>query len=182
MAKNLLGKVLATQFDGMLTSGRIVETEAYLGENDRASHAFGGKRTQRTAPMYLPGGHAYVYLCYGLHYLFNIVTHKKNVPHAILIRALEPLEGKHYMQIRRKNPKPFTRITKGPGSLSQALGITTKHTGMVLGSSQLFIADDGFCMNNHTITASPRIGVNYAGDDAKLPYRFTISGNPFVSG
>jgi DNA-3-methyladenine glycosylase len=182
LAKNLLGKVLATQFEGVFTSGRIVETEAYLGEGDRASHAFGGKRTQRTEPMFLAGGYAYVYLCYGLHHLFNVVTHKINVPHAILIRAVEPLEGIDAMQLRRRNPKPFTRLTKGPGSLSEALGIKTTHSGLVLGNNSLFIADDGFCFDNHLIKTSTRIGVEYAGEDAGLPYRFFIHGNPFVSG
>jgi DNA-3-methyladenine glycosylase len=182
LAKDLIGMILLTRFDGVETSGRIVETEAYLGETDRASHAFGGRRTARTETMYLPGGHAYVYLCYGIHHLFNIVTHQKDMPHAILIRALEPLEGMDHMLLRRNKTKADFTLTRGPGSLSQALGIHKMHSGMPLQSSAIIIAKDELTVKNRIIETSPRIGVDYAGDDAQLPYRFFRKGSPWVSG
>jgi DNA-3-methyladenine glycosylase len=182
LAKDLIGMILLTRFDGVETSGRIAETEAYLGETDRASHAFGGRRTRRTETMYLPGGHAYVYLCYGLHNLFNIVTHQKDIPHAILIRALEPLTGIEYMLERRNKAKVDFSLTRGPGSLSQAMGIQTMHSGMPLQTANIIIANNRNLAENEIIETSPRIGVNYAGTDALLPYRFSLKGNPWVSG
>jgi DNA-3-methyladenine glycosylase len=181
LAKELVGMILVTRFDGIETSGRIVETEAYLGETDRASHAFGGRRTSRTEIMYMPGGHAYVYLCYGIHHLFNIVTHQKDIPHAILIRALEPMAGIEYMLKRRNKTKPDFSLTRGPGSLSQALGIHKMHTGLLLQTSGIILATDGNTPKNGLIEASARIGVDYAGSDALLPYRFLVKGNPWVS-
>lgn len=182
LARELIGMTLLTRFDGMETSGRIVETEAYLGETDRASHAFGGRRTHRTETMYLPGGHAYVYLCYGIHHLFNIVTHQKDIPHAILVRAIEPLSGMEHMLKRRKKSHVDFSLTRGPGSLSQAMGIRTIHSGMLLQASNIIIANHGNLAENETIEMSPRIGVDYAGTDALLPYRFSLKGNPWVSG
>jgi DNA-3-methyladenine glycosylase len=182
IAKDLLGKILITQFDGITTSGRIVETEAYAGEVDRASHAFGGRRTSRTEVMFADGGKAYVYLCYGIHYLFNVVTNKKDVPHAVLIRAVEPLQGIDDMLIRTRKKKLDFTLTKGPGNVSKALGITTHHTGNDLFADEIFIADDGFKLSKKDIIATPRIGVDYAGEDAKLLYRFIIKENKYVSG
>mgnify|MGYP001221128934 FL=1 len=182
LAKELLGMILVTRFEGVETSGRIVETEAYLGETDRASHAFGGKRTSRTETMYLPGGHAYVYLCYGIHHLFNIVTHQKDIPHAILIRAIEPMEGIEHMLKRRNKAKADFSLTRGPGSLSQALGIRTVHSGILLQTSGIIIAEDEGTRKKGIIEVSTRIGVDYAGSDALLPYRFSLKGNPWVSG
>jgi len=182
LAKELLGMMLITRFEGVETSGRIVETEAYLGETDRASHAFGGKRTQRTETMYLPGGHAYVYLCYGIHHLFNIVTHQKDVPHAILIRAIEPIEGIEHMLKRRNKAKADFSLTRGPGSLSQALGIRTIHSGLLLQTAGIIIAEEESTEKKEIIELSTRIGVDYAGSDALLPYRFSLKGNPWVSG
>jgi DNA-3-methyladenine glycosylase len=181
LAKDLLGKVLITQWQGLRTSGRIVETEAYLGVTDRASHAFGGRRTARTEIMYLPGGHAYVYLCYGIHHLFNVVTHEKGVPHAILIRALEPMEGINEMLVRRHKQTIDASLTRGPGSLSKALGITKAHSGFSLKSEQIFLAEDDSTFDASTLAEGPRIGVAYAGEDAKLPYRFFVKGHPAVS-
>jgi DNA-3-methyladenine glycosylase len=132
--------------------------------------------------MYDQGGSAYVYLCYGLHHLFNVVTNKKEIPHAVLIRALEPLEGIDKMVKRLGKEKADHSITRGPGNLSKALGIYTKHTGTFLLSQEIFIADDGFKYSKKEIHSSARIGVQYAGKDALLPYRFFIKGNPFVSG
>ncbi|MDZ4795305.1 MAG: DNA-3-methyladenine glycosylase [Bacteroidota bacterium] len=182
IARELLGKLLVTKWDGILTSGRIVEVEAYNGIPDKASHAFGGRRTNRNEIMYGSGGVAYVYLCYGIHHLFNVVTNSKEIPHAILIRAVEPVKGIDYMLKRVGKAKPDFTLTRGPGNLSKALGLSTLRSGYSLQSKELFIADDGFFFSKNVIAASPRIGVDYAGKDALLPYRFYIKGNPFVSG
>jgi DNA-3-methyladenine glycosylase len=183
IAKELIGKVLVTKWDGIETSGRIVEVEAYNGIIDKASHASGGRRTNRNEVMYGKGGVAYVYLCYGIHHLFNVVTNERETPHAILIRALEPLKGIEKM-LKRTNKKQLDNtLTRGPGNVSRALGISFKHhSGLSLLSKDLFIADDDFVLKTKDLAASPRIGVDYAGDDASLPYRFYIKGNPFVSG
>ena len=182
IAKELLGKIIVTKWNGIVTSARIVETEAYAGVMDRASHAYGAKRTQRNEIMYAPGGSAYVYLCYGIHHLFNVVTNIDGIPHAILVRAGEPLAGVKEMLKRTGKEKLDSTLTRGPGNLSKALGIYTMHSGVPLSEKKLFIADDGFRYKKKEIFASPRIGVDYAGDDALLPYRFYIKGNPFVSG
>ena len=183
IAKELLGKILMTKWDAIETSGRIVEVEAYNGIIDKASHASGGRRTQRNEVMYGNGGVAYVYLCYGIHHLFNVVTNEQETPHAILIRALEPLKGIDTM-LKRTNKKQLDHtLTRGPGNVSKALGISFKiHSGHSLLSKDLFIAEDNFILNKKEVASSPRIGVDYAGDDASLPYRFYIKGNPFVSG
>lgn len=182
IAQELLGKILVTKWNGIETAGRIVEVEAYNGAIDKASHASGGRRTNRNEIMYAEGGIAYVYLCYGIHHLFNVVTNKKETPHAILIRALEPLRGMDVMLARTGKKQLDSSLTRGPGNVSKALGITTKHTGESLLSKTLFIAEDNFAWNKKDLATSPRIGVDYAGEDAKLPYRFFIKGNPFVSG
>ncbi len=132
--------------------------------------------------MYDEGGLAYVYLCYGIHHLFNVVTHKKDTPHAILIRALEPLQGIDHMLERTGKEKLDYTLTRGPGNLSKALGIFTHVSGYSMQGKDLFIADDGFVYPKKQIGASPRIGVDYAGADALLPYRFFVKGNPYVSG
>jgi DNA-3-methyladenine glycosylase len=183
IAKELLGKILVTKWDGIETSGRIVEVEAYNGKIDKASHASGGRRTNRNEVMYGEGGFAYVYLCYGIHHLFNVVTNKNETPHAILIRGIEPIKGIDVMLERTGKKKLDNTLTKGPGNVSKALGISFKqHSGYSLLSKELFIAEDGFAFNKRDVMASPRIGVDYAGEDALLPYRFYIKGNPFVSG
>lgn len=182
IARELLGKVIVTTFEGQYTAGRIVETEAYAGEGDRASHAWGGRRTNRTEVMYGRGGTAYVYLCYGIHQMFNIVTNQQGIPHAILVRAAEPLEGVDIMLQRTGKKQLDHTLTKGPGNVGKALGIFTRHTGLDLLGDELFIADDGFRVKSAEILATPRIGVDYAGQDAALPYRFLIRGNPYVSG
>jgi len=182
VASALLGKILVTNFDGLKTSGRIVETEAYAGVTDRASHAYGGRRTARTEVMYNKPGTAYVYLCYGIHHLFNVVTNKKDIPHAILIRALEPLKGIDVM-LKRTGKKILDHtLTKGPGNVSKALGLSTRHSGISLLGNEVFIADDGFILSKKMIGITARIGVDYAGDDAKLLYRFILNGNKYVSG
>jgi len=183
IAKELLGKILVTKWNNIETSGRIVEVEAYNGVVDKASHAAGGRRTNRNEVMYGEGGMSYVYLCYGIHHLFNVVTNRPETPHAILIRALEPIRGIDVMLERTGKKKLDNTLTKGPGNVSKALGISFKvHSGLSLLSKELFIAEDDFKLSKKDIIASPRIGVDYAGEDALLPYRFFIKGNPFVSG
>ena len=182
IAKALIGKVLVSSFDNMITAGRIVETEAYNGVIDKASHAWGGRRTNRTEIMYAAGGLSYVYLCYGIHHLFNVVTNVENVPHAILIRGIEPLTGIDHMLQRTGKIKPDYTLTRGPGNVSKAMGICTQHTGLDLQSKKLFIVDDGFKIKPSQILVTPRIGVDYAGKDAWLPYRFILKGNLYVSG
>jgi len=175
LSKELLGKVLVSNIEGRLTSGIILETEAYLGRKDKACHAYNGKRTKRTEVMYLPGGHWYVYLCYGMHNLLNLVTHKKEEPHAILIRAIQPLEGIETMLQRRNALKPHPKLTSGPGSVCKALGITVKQTGEKLGKN-LWIEDRGILFLEKDLNITPRIGIAYAEEDAFLPYRFSLKG------
>ena len=182
VAKELLGKIIVTQFNGQYTSGRIVETEAYAGAIDRASHAWGGRRTTRTEVMFGQAGTAYVYLCYGIHHLFNVVTNAEGIPHAILVRALEPLVGLDIMLARTGKKKADHTLTRGPGNVSRALGIFTKHTGLSLLGNELFIATDGFMLKKKDIVATPRIGVDYAGEHAFWDYRFVVRGSPYVSG
>lgn len=182
IAKELLGKLLVTNIDGIITSGRIVETEAYNGVVDRASHAWNDRRTNRTEVMYGEPGHAYVYLCYGIHYLFNVVTNKAGTPNAVLIRAMEPVAGIDHMLQRRNMPHAGKNLGSGPGNVAKSLGLNTTHTGWNLLEDRIYIADDGFRVKKSQIIAGPRIGVDYAGDHALLPYRFFIKDNLYVSG
>ena len=182
IARELLGKVLVTHWDGVVTSGRIVETEAYRGVTDRASHAWNGRRTRRTEIMYDDGGKGYVYLCYGIHHLFNVVTNIKETPHAVLVRAVEPMEGIGTMLQRTGKKKPDRTLTSGPGNVSKALGLMVSHTGVSLLEDTVFIADDSYALKKRDIIATTRIGVDYAGEDALLPYRFFIRDNIYVSG
>ena len=182
VAKGLIGKVLVTHFKGVITAGRIVETEAYNGVADKASHAWNGRRTQRTETMYLEGGVAYVYLCYGIHHLFNVVTNEADIPHAVLLRAVEPILGIETMLKRTGKVKLDYSLTRGPGNMSKSMGILVKHNALGLQSDELSIVDDGFSVRPSQILATPRIGVDYAGEDALLPYRFILKDNPYVSG
>ncbi len=185
LSKDLLGKYLYTKIDGKLTAGIITETEAYAGEIDRASHAFGNRRTKRTEIMFADGGVSYIYLCYGIHHLFNIVTNYKDVPHAILIRAIKPVEGIKTVLERRNIPTQkdllkqidsnYKKISGGPGTVSQALGIKTIHSGLDLTGNKIWIEDKGIKVSKKDIIAGPRVGVDYAGEDAKLPYRFILN-------
>ena len=143
ISRELLGKILITHFEGVITSGRIVETEAYVGKDDRACHAFGGKRTARMEAVYGPPGTIYIYICYGMHFLFNVVTNKKDIPHVILIRAVEPMEGIPTMLKRTGKPVLDYTLTKGPGNVSRALGMHKEHSGSNLLSGDIYIADDG---------------------------------------
>lgn len=181
IAKELIGKIIVTKFDAVVTSGRIVETEAYIGLTDRASHSFGGRRTARNEYMYAGAGTAYVYICYGMHHLFNIVTNKKGIPDAVLIRALEPIKGIEQMLKRTGKKTIDNTLTRGPGNAAKALGISKGHSGINLAKNEIFITDDGFEVNKKILGTSRRIGVESSGDAALLPYRFYIKGNPFVS-
>ncbi len=183
VARELLGKLLCTRFDGMVTTGRIVETEAYVAFTDRASHAYNGKRTARNEHMYAAGGTIYVYICYGMHQMLNIVTNKKEIPDAVLIRAIEPVMGIDSMLERTgKSAADFT-LTKGPGNLAKAFGIYKHHSGYFLtGPTIALYKDAESAINEKLIGISRRIGVESAGKDALLPYRFYIKGNKYVSG
>jgi DNA-3-methyladenine glycosylase len=182
IAKELVGKIVVTKFDGLTTSGRIVEAEAYVAMIDKASHAFGGRRTAKNEHMYASPGTAYVYICYGMHQMFNIITNEKDVPDAVLIRAVEPLEGINIMLQRTGKEKLDFTLTKGPGNVGKALGIFKKHSGLHLLDDEIYLADDGFELKENQIGISGRIGVASAGADALLPYRFYIRGNKYVSG
>jgi DNA-3-methyladenine glycosylase len=180
IAKELLGKVLVTAWDGEVTSGRIVETEAYAGVDDWASHASKG-RTDRTEIMFGEGGRAYVYLCYGIHQMFNIVTSTTDDAHAVLVRAVEPMEGVDIMLERTGKKKLDATLTQGPGRLGKAFGFHTSQCGLSLQSDEMYIADDGFKITDDMIISSPRIGVDYAGAHALWHYRFYLKDNKFVS-
>lgn len=171
LSKAFLGKFLVTNIDGILCSGMITETEAYAGIKDKASHAFRNRNTARTAPMFLDGGIAYVYLIYGMYSLFNIVTAPAGIPHAILIRAIQPAVGIQEMKNRRKSNK-LSNLCDGPGKLSSALGIHYSDSGTSLSGNRIWIEDRGIIPQPAQIKAGPRINVDYAGKDAFLPYRF----------
>lgn len=181
VARQLIGKVLVTCFDDTITAGRIVETEAYNGVVDKASHAYGGRFTNRTETMYQSGGLAYVYLCYGIHHLFNVVTNEAGTPHAVLIRGIEPIAGIDTMIERTRKTKFDTSIGRGPGNVSKALGLHVKHNGMELGGDHIFISEDSFRFSRSQIISTPRIGVDYAAEDALLPYRFIVKGHAHVT-
>ena len=181
VARALLGKVLVTTIDGVTTAGMITETEAYAGAGDKASHAHNNRRTRRTEVMFMPGGVAYVYLCYGIHHLFNVVTNTQGTPHAVLVRAIAPLEGVETMLDRRRRTTTSPALTAGPGALSAALGITTAHTGLSLQGPLICIEDRGIEIKDDDIAAGTRVGVAYAGEHALWPYRFWIKDNKYVS-
>lgn len=181
ISKDLLGKYLFTCIDGVTTGGYIVETEAYNGIVDKASHAFGNRLTPRTKTMFMQGGIAYVYLCYGIHEMFNIVTSVEGRPQAILIRAIQPTDGIEAMQVRRNMPVLKPTITAGPGSVAKALGISRNINAFSLQSDTIWIEDRGLHFPDEQIKAGPRIGVAYAAEDALLPYRFFVKGNVYVS-
>lgn len=182
IAKDLIGKIIVTNFNGCITSGRIVETEAYVALTDKASHSFGGKRTARNEHMYAAAGTAYVYICYGLHQMMNIVTNDKDIPDAVLIRAVEPLEGIDIMLKRTGKPTLDKTLTHGPGNVGKALGIFKHHSGNHLLGNKIYLMDDHLKINEEQIGTSVRIGVESAGADSLLPYRFYLKGNKYVSG
>ena len=178
IARELLGKKLVTRIGGVVTSGIICETEAYACVTDRASHAFGGRRTVRTEIMYRKGGTAYAYLCYGIHSLFNVVTNDEDIPHAVLIRGIIPVDGTAQMLQRAGKEKMAAGFGTGPGKVSKILGIHFSHSGLDLTQPDshtdpaIRIEETGVTIHSDRILAGPRIGVDYAGEDALLPYRF----------
>ena len=181
IGRELIGKMLCTRIGGtIVTAGMVVETEAYGGVDDRASHAFGGRRTPRTTVMYRAGGVAYVYLCYGLHCLFNVITNREEIPHAVLIRALEPCRGVEVMLRRRGAARVDRTLAGGPGVLCRALGINLRHNGINLTGNAIWF-EDGVNVPLSQVCRTPRIGVAYAGADAARPWRFTLRGSPWLS-
>lgn len=175
IARQLIGKVLYTNIDGIITAGIISETEAYEGATDKASHAFGNRRTKRTETMFAEGGIAYVYLCYGMYELFNIVTNIKDIPHAVLIRGIIPYEGLEAMAQRRGVEKIKQKDVNGPGKLSKALSISRALNEFDLNSDVIWIEDKGVQIDYNQIVTDKRIGINYAEEDALLPYRFILN-------
>tara|TARA_B100000959_G_C14857263_1_gene572732 strand:- start:470 stop:1078 length:609 start_codon:yes stop_codon:yes gene_type:complete len=178
LAQNILGMIICTNFNNQFTSGLIVETEAYKGVNDRASHAYKNKHTSRNHSMYLQGGSIYIYKCYGIHNLFNIVTNDINIPDAVLIRAIQPLKGIDIMK-SRTNKMNILDLTSGPGKLSKALGISLNENGLLLGT-KIWIEQYLPPQKIH-ILKKTRIGVNYARKDAKLLRRFYIKNSKYIS-
>jgi DNA-3-methyladenine glycosylase len=187
LARALLGHVLVRRLDdGRELAGRIVEVEAYLGAPDRAAHSFGNRRTERNRVMWLEGGHAYVYFTYGMHWCFNVVASRANVPEACLVRALEPLEGLDAMRRRRvrkasRDTLLDTDLCSGPARLTQALGIGRAENGCDLVSSDRLYIRQGRAVPPAAVGVSARIGVGYAGEWASRPLRFFVEGNPHVS-
>jgi DNA-3-methyladenine glycosylase len=180
VARDLLGCVLVVPDRlGRRVSGIIVETEAYCGPEDRASHAFGGRRTARTETMYGAGGTAYVYFVYGMYHQFNVVTNVADVPHAILVRALEPLEGVETMT-RRRGRRPVAHLASGPGKLCIALGIDRRFDRADLAGPRVWI-ERGPRIRSSGIARGPRVGIDYAGAWARKPWRYWIRGHPCVS-
>ena len=179
VARELLGKTLFTKINDQVTSGRITETEAYNGRTDRACHAY-KKMTSRTNVMYGKGGMSYVYLIYGLHNLFNIVTNKPGFADAVLIRSIEPLEGAKVMAGRRGVDVHHKRLTSGPGVLSKAMGINRQHNALDLLGNEIWI-EDALSISDNEMTTATRIGVDYAGEDANLPWRFYETKSKYVS-
>jgi DNA-3-methyladenine glycosylase len=179
VAPELLGLLLVHETADGVTAGLIVEDEAYIGPEDRACHAYGGRITRRNRAMYGPPGTAYVYFTYGMHYCFNIVAAEEGVPHAILIRALEPIDGLDLMAIRRGRRLP---LATGPARVCQAMGIDLSHNGADLVNGELYLAfPPARLSRTFKVGRSPRIGVNYAGEARDYLWRFFIEGNPFVS-
>jgi len=180
IARELLGKCLFANSDGVITSGMIIETEAYSWK-ERGCHAYDGRMTSRNKIMFDRGGHAYVYLCYGVHNLFNVVTNRKGIADAVLIRAIEPVSGLDEMKKRRGDLQNPYHLTSGPGKLTKALGIDRSFNGKFLLNHDVWIEDIGERVSGKQIVTSKRIGIDYAGKDAKLPWRFTVKGNKWVS-
>jgi DNA-3-methyladenine glycosylase len=177
VARECIGKILVHRSREGETAGRIVEAEAYRGPTDRAAHSWDGRRTARTEAMFGPAGHAYVFFVYGMHYHFNIVTGEIGEPHAVLIRAVEPLWGREFMAARRKLPVDRIELTNGPGKLCQAFAIGRAQYGADLCSDELFLLDG----ERVKVARSPRIGIDYAGSWADKPWRFYEPKNPYVS-
>jgi DNA-3-methyladenine glycosylase len=174
ISRDLIGKRICSRINGEYCAAIITETEAYAGVNDKASHAYGGKRTKRTEIMYAEGGVTYVYLCYGIHYLFNVVTNQADIPHAVLIRGLKAEAGISTMLNRRGLSTLKRDSLIGPGKASQALGIDINHNAISLHGDQVWIEESDIQIDSSRIELGPRIGIDYAEEDALLPYRFSL--------
>jgi len=182
IGKLLLGKFLFTKTGkDPVIGGMIIETESYKGIEDKACHAYLGKKTKRNEMMFAEGGVAYIYLCYGMHALLNVVTNKKNIPHAVLIRAIEPTDGIDVMLKRRNKTTLQRNLTAGPGALTQALNITKKLNGCTFNSKIIWIEDRNTKISKNDILCSKRIGINYAKEHALLPWRFRIKKSNWTS-
>ena len=181
LSAELLGKYLFTYINKQLTGGIIVETEAYRGPEDRGSHAYNHRRTARNEIMYSEGGVVYMYICYGIHDMLNIVTGEKGESHAILIRAIEPTVGLDIMRVRRGFENDDKRLCKGPGALAKALGLRKLHNGVSLESDEIWIEDRGDVITDENIVACPRIGLNIEEPFKSIPWRFYIKGNKYIS-
>lgn len=180
LAKDLIGKILFTCINNTLTAGIITETEAYAGTTDKACHAYGNKYTKRTQIMYEKGGVGYVYLCYGLHYLFNIITNQKGIPDAVLIRGIFPIYGLDDMLKRAGKAKFTDKDGLGPGKVSKLLGINMSHNGIALNSQTVWVCNSQLNREKLQIQVGKRIGIAYAEEDALLPYRFTIQNYKYL--
>ncbi len=173
IAKSLIGNLLVVKGGNEVRAGIIAETEAYAGEYDKASHAYGGRKTQRTEVLYLSGGHVYVYLCYGIHHLFNIVTNQIGVPHAVLVRGILPVDKKNLTHSFSAGFVQWKGLANGPGKISRKLGIGAHHNKSMVNRGQIHLYHyPGFKLKE--IVISSRVGVDYAGEDAMLPYRFYL--------
>lgn len=182
VARKLLGTRLCTRVNGVVTAGIVTETEAYCAPEDRASHAWNHRKTQRTEVMYRNGGHAYVYLCYGIHKLFNVVCGSEGSAHAVLIRAIQPVEGTEEMMKRRNLNSYSPLISSGPGKLSQALGIGMQFNGVELSlSNGIWLEGKPGVIKPEDVVSASRIGIDYAGEWAEKPWRFYLNGSPWVS-
>ncbi len=183
LSQDLLGKYLISSIDGKQTAGKIVETEAYRAPDDKACHAYANKRTPRTETMFAIGGTAYVYICYGIHNLFNIVTGPEDTAHAILIRAIEPTDGLDHMEKRRNMPLTRKESCNGPGKFTRCMGITKEHNAIDLTSkkSKLWIEDKGITLKKNDIIAGPRVGMSTAKESSNWPWRYRIKGNKWTS-
>ena len=175
IAKDLLGKYLFTNIGGVITGGIITETEAYEGITDKASHAFNNRRTQRTEIMFHEGGIAYIYLCYGMYSLFNVVTNVDGIPHAVLIRGIKPVDGIEEIKNRVKQNDLDKYHLDGPGKLTKALGIHYSNTGTDLNGDTIWLEDRNYKIDENNIIITKRVGVAYAKEDALLPYRFILN-------
>ncbi len=180
LAKELLGMKLIHIDDDAIISGYIVETEAYLGPEDRAAHSFNNRRTARTEVMYGEAGTIYTYFIYGMHVCFNIVSGPVNKPEAILIRAIQPNEGIERMRERRARVKNEIQLTNGPGKLSKAMGFTLSDNGKKINEGNIRV-EEGMIVVQNEIISGPRIGIQYAEEAVHYPYRFWIKNNPYVS-
>jgi DNA-3-methyladenine glycosylase len=183
IARDLLGKLIITEIDGERTVGKIVETEAYRAPGDKASHAYNYRRTARNEHMYAEGGTAYVYICYGIHHLFNVVTNVEGIPHAVLIRGIEPVENVARMLLRRDMTVLQPKLSAGPGALAVAMGIRVGHSGIDLTNavSPIRIEESGMSLKDGDIIASPRVGLTTAQEWTPIPWRFRIQHSIWTS-